>query len=128
LCRRAAYDAYRDAWGGSPSAKEMNRQLHGERIVRGTHRRQLHPVAWRDLPDGAFVLLDATPALVLGDVLVEWGVEGYGELHVRPWSGAVEAVTPPSTIAVLRAGYPVQIDTSTISGDSRAVPVQKTPP
>jgi hypothetical protein len=128
LCRRPAYNAYRDAWGGAPTAKEMNRQLHGERIVRGTHRRRLHRVAWRDLPDGAFVLLDETPALVFGHALVEWGVEGYGGLHVRPTSGVADAITPPSTIAVLRCGYPVQIDTETISGSSTATAVQKTPP
>jgi hypothetical protein len=128
LCRRDAYNTYREAWGGSPSAKEMNRQLHGERIVRGTHRRRLHAVAWRELPDGAFVLLAATPAVVLGDVLVEWGVGGYGALHARPRSGVAAAITPPSSIAVLRAGYPVQIDTARISGNSTATAVQKTPP
>lgn len=128
LCRRAAYNEYRDAWGGAPTAKEMNRQLHGERIVRGTHRRQLHPVAWRDLPDGAFVLLGATPALVFGDALVEWGTEGYGALRVRPRAGVANAITPPSTITVLRAGYPVQIDTAVISGNSTATAVQNTPP
>lgn len=128
LCRRSAYIAYRDAWGGAPTAKEMNRQLHGERIVRGTHRRSFHRVAWRDLPDGAFVLLDAAPALVFGDALVEWGVAGYGAVRARPRSGVADAITPPSTLAVLRAGYPVQIDTETISGSSTATAVQKTPP
>ena len=45
----------------TPSARQMNRQLHGERIVRGTHRRRLHELPWADLPDGAFVLLDGSP-------------------------------------------------------------------
>ncbi|HEX5448860.1 MAG TPA: hypothetical protein VFW85_02240 [Gaiellaceae bacterium] len=113
-CRRASYNAYRDAWvgstGGSPSATEMNKQLHGERIVRGTHRRQLHSVPWRELPDGAFVLLDDAPALVLGDELVRWTTAGYGPSLSRPTSGAAQAITPPSTLAVLRNGYPVQVD------------------
>src|SRR5215470_8311127 len=69
-CRRASYNAYRAAWAEGlgvdpPSAKDMNRTLHGERIVRGTHRRRLHDMAWRELPDGAFVALDEQPALVL---------------------------------------------------------------
>src|ERR1700722_2172857 len=45
-CRRAAYNTYRDAWAAGlgiepPSARQMNRQLHAERIVRGSHRPRL---------------------------------------------------------------------------------------
>lgn len=109
-CRRAAYTAYRDAWGGAPSATEMNKRLHAERIVRGTHKRRIHRVPWRELPDGAFVLVDDAPALVLGDALVEWTTAGYGASRRRPRSGTVASITPPATIGVLRAGYPVQID------------------
>lgn len=109
-CRRASYVAFRDAWGGSPSATEMNKQLHGERIVRGTHRRRLHEVPWRELPDGAFVLVDDMPALVLGDELVEWSTAGYGASRARPRAGSAHSITPPATLAVLRNGYPVQVD------------------
>ncbi len=114
-CRRESYRAYQAAWadaagGPPPGAKEMNHQLHGERIVRGTHQRRLHPLAWTELPDGAFVLVDGTPALVLGTELVDWTVEGYGRRSRRPASGTADVITPPSTVAVLRAGYPVQID------------------
>lgn len=116
-CRRESYDAYRAAWAkglgiATPSAKQINRQLHGERIVRGTHRRRLHPMAWASLPDGAFVLLDQNPAVVIGDQLSEWTREGYGERQARPRRGAASVITPPSTVAALRAGYPVQIDES----------------
>ncbi|HEV2592660.1 MAG TPA: hypothetical protein VGU02_12290 [Gaiellaceae bacterium] len=110
LCRRASYNAYRDALGGL-SASEINKQLHGERIVRGTHTRRLHGVPWSELPDGAFVL-DDTPKLVLGDALVEWTTAGYGEREPRPVRGDAQAITPPSTLEVLRAGYPVQIATA----------------
>ncbi|HEY4095594.1 MAG TPA: hypothetical protein VGM33_08800 [Baekduia sp.] len=117
-CRRASYEAYRAAWAEGlgaaalPSAKEINRQLHGERIVRGTHRRRAHALAWAELPDGAFVLLDdgATPAVVLGDQLTEWTRAGYGARRARPAGGAAQVLTPPSSVAALRAGYPVQID------------------
>jgi hypothetical protein len=115
LCRRGAYDAYRDAWAralgvDAPSARAINRQLHGERIVRGTHRRRLHALGWRDLPDGTFVRVPAGPALVLGSTLVEWSTDGYGRRRPRPVRGEAEVITPPSSVAVLRAGYPVQID------------------
>lgn len=93
-------------------AKQVNRQLHGERIVRGTHRRRIHQLPWAELPDGAFVLLGETPAVVFGDQLVEWTHEGYGERRSRPAQGTANVITPPSTVATLRAGYPVQIDDS----------------
>jgi hypothetical protein len=114
-CRWRDYEAYRTAWAdglgvSAPAAKEMNRQLHGERIVRGTHRRRLHEAPWAELPDGAFVLLEGTPALIFGDRLVEWTEEGYGEALARPRRGTAMTITPPATVAALRAGYPVQID------------------
>lgn len=109
-CRRASYNAYRDAWGGNPGATEMNKQLHGERIVRGTHRRRVHEVPWRELPDGAFVLVDLAPFLVQDDELVEWTTAGYGASRTRPRAGNAQAITPPSTLAVLRNGYPIQVD------------------
>jgi hypothetical protein len=106
LCRRPSYTAYRDVVGGS--ATEINKRLHAERIVRGTHRRRLHRVPWSALPDGAFVV-DGTPKLVLGDALVEWTTAGYGRRQARPARGDADAITPPTTLAVLRAGYPIQI-------------------
>jgi hypothetical protein len=114
-CRRVAYNAYRSAWadalgGAEPSAKEINRRLHGERIVRGSHRRRLHELDWADLPEGAFVLLDGTPALVLGDELIEWSHDGYCLHRRRPKRGTATAITPPATVAALRAGYRAQID------------------
>jgi hypothetical protein len=114
-CRRDSYTAYRDAWSEAlgvppPSAKEMNRRLHGERIVRGTHDRRLHGLPWADLPDGTFVLLDEKPLVVVDDHLTEWTTEGYRGRLARPRQGDATVVTPPSTVAVLGAGYPVQID------------------
>jgi len=116
-CRRQCYDAYRAAWAeglgvAAPSATQINRQLHGERIVRGTHRRRLHELPWADLPDGTFVLLDGSPAVVVGDQLSEWSREGYRDRRARPASGTASVITPPATVAALCAGYPVQMDDS----------------
>ncbi len=111
LCRREAYDAYREAWpGASPSAKDINRTLHGERIVRGTHTRRFDALPWASLPDGAFVLHHGAPHVVVDDALVEWTREGYREHRARPARGDADVITPPSSVAVLQAGYPVQID------------------
>lgn len=125
-CRRDAYRAYQRAWaaeaelergvitarsvGDVPSAKQMNAILHTERIVPGTRRRRLHELSWPTLPDGAFVLEAGRPALILGQDLVTWSHTGYGARRPRPMAGTATVITPPSTVAVLRAGYPVQID------------------
>jgi hypothetical protein len=117
FCRRESYDAYRRGWSEGlaaklPSAKEINHQLHGERIVRGTHRRRIHHMPWSDLPDGTFVVLpeDDGPAVVAGGHLAAWTFEGYGSRTRRPRLGSAAVLTPPSTVRVIRAGYPVQID------------------
>jgi hypothetical protein len=114
-CRRAAYNDYRDRWARAlrvdpPSAQEMNRRLHGERLHRGTHRRRFHERPWPSLPDGTFVLHSDEPYLVLGDALVQWTREGYRSRTGRPSQGDAVVITPPSTVAVLADGYPVQID------------------
>lgn len=115
-CRRAAYDAYRDAWAAGldvprPGAPAINRRLHGERIVRGTHRRRLHDRPWADLPDGTFVRHDDGPAIVLGERLTPWTPAGYAPRgRPRPARGTATVITPPATVAALRAGYAPQID------------------
>ena len=120
-CRRGAYVGYRDRWAAElgvpvPSAKDMNRRLHGERIVRGTHRRRVHELPWSGLPDGTFVLAGdmsaVVPAVVLGEHLTQWTDAGYGARVRRPAHGTAQVITPPATLAVLRAGYPVQVDES----------------
>jgi hypothetical protein len=115
LCRRDDYDRYRQAWAKGngvalPKAKEMDGQLHSERIVRGSHQRRYHRCRWPTVPAGAFVLLDGVPSLVLDDTLVPWTIRGYGVAANRPGDGTVELITPPSTVEALRAGYQPQID------------------
>jgi hypothetical protein len=114
-CRWADYVAYRQAWMDGlgvdrPSADDMNRRLHGERLVRGTHRRRTHAWPWAGLPDGTFVVAESGPALVLADRLVPWTTEGYGAAQRRPARGDADVLTPPASVAVLAAGYPVQVD------------------
>ncbi len=38
-----------------------------------------------------------------------WSLDGCGKRQRRPRRGTATAITPPATLAVLRAGYPVQI-------------------
>ncbi|HEX7322654.1 MAG TPA: hypothetical protein VF299_06925 [Mycobacterium sp.] len=111
-CRRADYNGYRRAWaethGGTlPSAKEMDARLHRERTDPTECR-----MPWETLPDGVFVETHDGPAVVAGDHLAVWDARDYTYRHQlpRPVTGFAEVLTPPSTVAVLQAGYPVQID------------------
>ena len=123
-CRHRDYIAYRDAWAqglatAPPSAAEINRRLHEERLFRGSHRRRLHERRWSELPDGAFVLAaGAVPALVLGGELIAWSHAGYGERRTRPRRGSATVITPPASLAAIAAGYPVQIDAAAREQDS----------
>jgi hypothetical protein len=114
-CRRASFDAFRDAWAdglglAAPRAPDIDRRLHRERLVPHTRRRRLHDVRWGDLPAGSFVLDAGAPALLVAGALVPWTPAGYGDPRGRPRRATATAITPPATIAALRAGYPVQID------------------
>jgi hypothetical protein len=116
-CRRPSYNAYRAAWAVGlgvdlPSARDMNRQLHRERLIAGSHQRRIHELPWSELPDGTFVLLDGIPAVVVGDHLAEWTHDGYGHRRDRPRTSLASVLTPPATVAALGAGYDVQIDAS----------------
>jgi hypothetical protein len=97
--------------GGDPmTAKDLDRQLHLERLVRGTRRRRLHRADWVDLPPGTFVLEGDTPVLVLDDATVPWTTHGYGARRRRPSGGDVDVLTPPSSVAALQCGYRPQLD------------------
>ena len=113
-CRRGAYNTYRTLWaqthgGAMPYAKDMDAQLHRERT---------DPVnrsaAWDSLPDGTFVATDGGPAVVVGQHLTLWSADDntYQNRMPRPTGGDATLLTPPSTVGILRAGYPVQIDAS----------------
>jgi hypothetical protein len=111
-CRRPAYNDFRACWaqthGGTvPYAAQMDAQLHHERTD-PTERR----APWGTVPEGVFVDTDWGPAVVVGNHLRVWNhhENTYGDRLARPCAGAANLITPASTVDVLRAGYPVQID------------------
>jgi hypothetical protein len=114
LCRRPAYRTFKEMAGESGTAHDLDRRLHGERLIARSHRRRLHPTDWTEIPDGAFVLLADGPAIVLGNALVSWTPDGYTGAQPRPPRGVVPMITPPSSALALRAGYPVQIDAGAV--------------
>jgi hypothetical protein len=58
-----------------------------------------------ELPDGAFVLREGTPYLVLGARLLRWTAAGYTAPTPRPVRQQALLITPPSLVEVLRADW-----------------------
>jgi hypothetical protein len=114
LCRREDYGRLL-AIVGARGADEIDRRLHDERVDRGGRR--LHRVALADLPDGAFVLLERQPWLVLGPELLRWTPAGYAARSRRPGRGQAALVTPPSLVDVLRARW--EPDVPLLHGSAR---------
>jgi hypothetical protein len=109
LCRRKDYNGLQEVWRelhpGRTGADAIDEQLEGERRDAGTGGRRLHRMPARSLPDGAFVLETGAPHLVLGDALLPWSFAGYGAPRSRPARGAMQVITPPSLVELLRVGW-----------------------
>ncbi len=99
LCRREDYVRFGELWSelhpGQVGADAIDLQLHGERL--GERGEVTDP------PDGAFVLLEDSPWVIVGSDALRWSPAGYVERRARP--GRAELVTPPSLVGVLRAGW-----------------------
>jgi len=103
-CRRADAIRFRDALGeGRLGVAEMDARLHAERLDARAKRLHRRPIA--SLPDGAFVALEGRAFAVRGDALLPWSFDGYGPPLPRPRSGEVDALTPPTILRALAAGY-----------------------
>src|SRR5689334_17688100 len=108
-CRRGDAENFAEYWRRArrarhrPRAAEMDRVLHGERLIgRGKrwHRRSID-----GLPDGAFIARDASAFAVRGNALLRWTAEGYTAPIARPRGDMVDVLTPPAILAVLASGY-----------------------
>jgi hypothetical protein len=104
-CRREDYVRFGELWPHpGEGADAVDARLHRERVDPATRAHRLHEAELDDLPDGAFVLRDGEPWLVRGTRLRRWTPDGYrDEVARRP--GRCVLVTPPSLVAVLRAGW-----------------------
>jgi hypothetical protein len=119
LCRREAYNRYRETWAlaqglaSPPKAVEMDDVLHRERT-----RRDRTKVTYRaglaDLPGGAMIVLPGRPdasALIQDGRLHIWSPGGYTQGPALT-DMAVDVLTPRSTVALLAAGYRPELHAS----------------
>jgi hypothetical protein len=125
-CRRADYLRFLDAWraafpGRGASADAIDTQLHAERRcgpwVKRTFRSPLS-----DLPVGAMATVDDTYCLVVHTGLLRWSPEGYVCHLRRPMDQDVDVLTPPSIVAVFRAGYEPALHPSAEAFSARTLP------
>jgi hypothetical protein len=109
LCRREDYDRLLAIWSGlhpgQTGADAVDLQLHTERVDPSTRAQRVHAARMDALPDGAFVLADGEPYLVLGETLRRWTPGGYLAPVPRPVREQAALLTPPSLVEVLRAGW-----------------------
>ena len=119
-CRRSSYNDYRNKWawthpGIAPYATQIVADLHRQRLPDAQGRRPLLEIPWPFVPAGAFVVLASDRTAVVLDAFIAAYDDILGRYLPaleRPNSGYAQALTPPSTLAVLQRGYAVQIDPS----------------
>jgi hypothetical protein len=122
-CRHARFLAFCRAWQAAhpgaygaqrPSAGEIDNCLHAERVTPDRFTRSF-TAALDGLPDGVFVTVAAwgeQAYLVWGSRLLEWSPAGYRKRRPRPKVEKVRVLTPPSTVAAIRAGYVPEVHAS----------------
>ena len=103
LCRRKAYNAYRDAADLTGPAKDMDDRLHDERAIPRKFLQRREVMDADQLPDGAIVL-DDQPKLILGDQSFAVSPAGYAAPAPRP-TGSVIVLTPKTSLNALSGGY-----------------------
>jgi hypothetical protein len=107
-CRRPDYRRFCELWAmchGKPvSADIIDRQLHRERLVRPRVKRT-YSSDLASLPNGTYIAAENRAWLVWGNALFAWSPLGYSERRERFKGEEVDVLTPPSTVAVMAAGY-----------------------
>lgn len=106
FCRRAAaldFQARFPTGGAPPKAGEIDGLLHAERLDGRGKRLHALAIPASELPDGAMVLHEGAPHLILDGRARRWSHAGYGAPVPAPADARL--ITPPSTVATLRAGY-----------------------
>jgi hypothetical protein len=109
LCRREDYvrfvEIWRDVHPEQTGADAIDAQLHTERIDPDTRGQRLHDARIDQLPNGAFVLQEGAPYLVMDARLLRWTPSGYVDPEARPTHARAVVITPPSSVEVLRTEW-----------------------
>ena len=102
LCRRAAYMAFQQGFGGLKAA-EMDAVLHKARVAEDRQQRRFS-CEIKMLPDGSFILHEGQPHLIHRGMAYPYDPARYAAPVALP-RGLVEVMTPEPSVEVLRSGY-----------------------
>ena len=109
LCRRDDYVRFveisRAIHPDRTGADDIDTQLHAERVDPATRGQRHHESPMDALPDGAFVLHEGAPCLVMDAHLLRWTPSGYIDPTRRPTKTSAVLVTPPSSVEILSTGW-----------------------
>lgn len=84
------------------SAPAIDAILHPQRRAVGAAPLEFSPVEIKSLPGGAMVTWNGVAYAVRGNSLMRWSFDGYAPVAMPL---RAELLTPPATVAALRAGY-----------------------
>ncbi|TKT74121.1 hypothetical protein [Aquamicrobium sp. LC103] len=109
-CRRACANAFLDCFrrgnGEIARAPEMDAILHAQRRA-SARQAPVRIDSFNGMPDGTMAAVDGQAYAFRGGRALPWSFGGYrGSVALRDLpSGPVSLLTPPATLAALRAGY-----------------------
>jgi hypothetical protein len=105
-CRRKDAGEFAALFSGKSkraTAPDMDAVLHAERLKGKAKRAHLRKID--TLPDGAMIAMAGEAYALRGQRLLRWMPQGYSGTKPRPRGITVKLLTPPSIVAVLKAGY-----------------------
>lgn len=110
FCRRKRAADFVQRFGlafgiAEPRAPMVDAQLHKERLASGGKPVALSGDEVAALPDGAMIATGDEAYALRGGMAMRWSFGGYGPSQSLPGDAAMHLLTPPTTVAVLRAGY-----------------------
>lgn len=107
-CRRDAALRFAQAWArahglNEVGAVEIDAHLHEQRLQNGAKRiHPLHDTPAR-LPDGTMLVASGEAYVIAAGLAYRWCESGYAAPRALPRADGL--LTPPSTVATLRAGF-----------------------
>lgn len=119
-CRKHDYQQFKRYWCKAKQLsldefvpKAVDALLHQERWSSQQQSKRSYFSVVADLPDGTMFLFDSSPLLAWKGRFWHWSATGYRQVKEKLGPQAdVEVLTPPSLVAALLAGYPLQVHPS----------------
>lgn len=111
-CRHVDYQHFRRCWAdahgeqhaGLPTAGEIDRRLHADRMSSpGVQQSYVEDIS--ALPEGVFIARHDGSWLLWESALLRWTPAGYDRCEARPSHGQVTVLTPRGTVRTIAAGY-----------------------